>query len=107
MIVDEVSGSNLKGDMAGLAGHSFHVTRGEGMSVPWRFLIFTSIMASFTRMHGVVEVIPYSLPKGIPFSEIVFPVTRMARNTMQVLGLMDICLRAPLTSPLPSVGKSR
>jgi hypothetical protein len=49
-------------------------------------------------MHGVVEVIPYGLLKGIPFSEVVFPAAGMARKAVQALGLMDIRLRAPLTS---------
>jgi hypothetical protein len=82
------------------------MTRGEGMSIPWRSLIFTSVMAALTRMHGVVEVIPYSLLKGIPFSEVVFPATGMARKAVEAFGLMDICLRAPLTSSLLSIGKS-
>jgi hypothetical protein len=82
------------------------MTRGEGMSIPWRSLIFTSVMAALTRMHGVVEVIPYGLLKGIPFGKVVIPVTGMARNTVQAFGLMDICLRAPLTSSLLSIGES-
>ena len=61
MVIDKVCRSGLIRDMAGLAGNPFHVTWREGMFISGCFLILTLVMAVLTRMHCVVEVIPYSL----------------------------------------------
>jgi hypothetical protein len=61
-------------------------------------------MAIFTGVHGVVEVIPDSLLKGISFGKVVAEVTRMARETSEPFGLVDIRFGVPLAASFFSVG---
>jgi hypothetical protein len=61
-------------------------------------------VAVFTGVHGVVEVIADGLLKGISFGKVVVGVTRMARETREPLGLMEIRFGPPLAASLFSVG---
>ena len=74
------------------------------MANPRGFSVFAFIVAVFAGVHGVVEVITDGLLKGISFGKVVVGVTRMARETSESLGLMDIRFGTPLTPSLFSVG---
>ena len=74
------------------------------MAIPRRFPVFAFIVAVFTGVHGVIEVIADGLLKGISFGKVVVAVTRMARETGEPVGLMDIRFGAPLAPSLFSVG---
>ena len=54
ILINEVCGSDLHWDVAGLTGDNFQMAWGEGMLVSGRFLILASIMAVFTGIHAVV-----------------------------------------------------
>jgi hypothetical protein len=54
ILINEVCGSDLQWDMAGLTGDDFQMAWGEGVLVSGRFLIFASIMAVFTGIQAVV-----------------------------------------------------
>ena len=64
--------------MTGLTGDQFQMAWGERMFVSGRFLILASVMAVFTGMHGVVQVISDCLLDGISFSKIMLLIARMA-----------------------------
>jgi hypothetical protein len=58
----------------------------------------------FAGVHGVIEVITDSLLKGISFGKVMVGVTRMARETSEPLGFMNIRFGTPLAPSLFSVG---
>ena len=74
------------------------------MTIPRRFPVLAFVMAVFTGVHGVVEVIADGLLKGISFGKVVVGVTRMARETSEPFGLVDIRFGVPLAPSLLSVG---
>ena len=74
------------------------------MAIPRRFPVFSFVIAVFTGVHGVVEVIADSLLKGISFGKVVAEVTRMARETSEPFGLVDIRFGVPLAPSLLSIG---
>jgi hypothetical protein len=74
------------------------------MAIPRRFPVFAFIVAVFARVHRVVEVITNGLLKGISFGKVVVAVTRMARETREPFGLMDVRFGTPLTPSLSSIG---
>ena len=81
--MDQVCGERQVGDVTGLAGDPFHVAGGEGMPVPGGLFVFPPVMAVFTGMHGVVEVVPHGELQGVPFCELMFSVGGMAGDAAQ------------------------
>ena len=74
------------------------------MAIPRRFPVFPFVVTVFAGVHGVVEVIADGFLKGISLGKVVVGVTRMARETSEPLGLMDIRFGTPLAPSLFSVG---
>jgi hypothetical protein len=74
------------------------------VAIPRRFPVFAFIVAVFAGVHGVIEVIADGLLKGISFGKVVVGVTRMARETRESPGFMDIRFGTPLAPSFFSIG---
>jgi hypothetical protein len=74
------------------------------VAIPRRFPVFAFVVTLLARIHGVVKVIADGFLKGISFGKVVVAVTRMARETREPFGLMDVRFGTPLTPSLSSIG---
>jgi hypothetical protein len=90
--------------MTSLTGDQLQVAGGERMSVFGGSLILASVMAVFTGMHAVVQIISYGLLAGISFRKIVILITWVTGNAVEAFRFMDIFFYIPLAAYPSSVG---